>query len=265
MTQENTLLSERVKECYHVQLIVPETSWRSETELSTSYGDWRKPKSDDTDLWALIEYSSYSDYSGSLVEASNHKVLVESFDAASFEDGKDYIDYHGGHGTRALAVRLASLDGDDENGWLESIVDTIEGLEDYPIADESEMSEMEMESQNEAWSSWAKSDFERELLKPLQSHFEDQDNFREWLECCDVSDFANNDTIAQWFYTLCDTSNTYWVNEQGSDSYIDVEDVVKGCSEHAHPETIARENAVWNDIYQRAQSACTDALVGGAF
>jgi hypothetical protein len=258
-----TKLSERVSRLYHVELIVPETTWRSETELSTSYGDWHKPKSDETDVWALIEYTSWSDYSGSLVDKANHKTLTDSFDAASFEDGIDYIDYHGGHGTRALAVRLSSLDADDPDGWLESIVDTLEGLEDYPLADESLHSEMEMESQNEAWESWAKSDFERALLKTLQAHFEAQDNFREWLEYCDVSDFATDAQVSEWFYTLADTSNTYWVNEQGEDMTIDVEDVLKGCSERAHPETKARERAVWNEIYQLAQSACTDALLGG--
>src|ERR1035438_5296632 len=48
----------------------------------------------------------------------------------------------------------------------------IESLEDYPLIDESLHSELEMESQNEAWENSIRTDFRSALGKALVSEFE---------------------------------------------------------------------------------------------
>jgi len=67
----------------------------------------------------------------------------------------------------------------------------------------------------------------------------------EWLtdECGGMTDA----TLAELFWKMADFANEYWSNEQGSDSYIDVEDVVKALdrkqdsdyTREAHAEIVA--------------------------
>jgi hypothetical protein len=226
---------ERAVELNQCELIQPQQSWKS-TELSSTYGEWDSLKAysevDPSKVFILASYCSGSDHSGNLVEIANMKALKESL-PAEYEDAAEYIEYSGGFGTFALAIRLDAL--------TPELLETLEVLEDYPVIDESLWSELETESQNEAWDSWAKADFRTALAKALVSAYEaspasdqldgetDQDyaggydSAVEWLE--DGADITD-DNLSHLFMLMSDLANEYWVNEQGSDSYIDVEDVV---------------------------------------
>ena len=212
-------------------------------EWSEHYGDWTELKSTDEitpAAFVLIGRTGYSDYSGSIVEASNHKVILEALEALELEENADYIDYSGGYGTRELAVRVGALQErlPDNNGWVANLIDILSGLDDYPVADEDAMSHMEIESQNEAWESMYRSDFMRELEKYLASYIrarvEDEipgkfgslDATDELAEYCEDGDWNTPALADKWFYELAEYANEYWVNEQGTDSYIDVERVI---------------------------------------
>src|SRR5262249_11836238 len=160
------------------------------------------------------------------VEKSNHKALLDAM-PSEYEDGFEYLDIGGGHGTFAIAIRLDALTAD--------MLETLESLEDYPLIDESLHSELEIESQNEAWESSIRSEFRTELGKYLAASFEHSakaesltdatlESAIEWLE--DGADISDSD-LAELCWKMADFANEYWTNEQGSDSYLDVEDVVK--------------------------------------
>ena len=258
---------ERLQECSNLRWIKPDESYESNkrrygkpyhydtgrgyvddparpwlpVEYSTSYGDWHE-LSDSTevtpDTFVIPKYCTGSDYSGNLVEVSNYKAMVELLEGAELEEGIDYLTYSGGYGTFAIAIRAYSL---IETTECDSIIDTLESLGDYPLIDESLESELEMESQNEAWESWGKREFaeelgkylEREITAGLETEGEYAATFG--ITHCSVAlaEFARNegwapdDKLGKWFYKLAEYANENWVNEQGSDSYIDMADVVK--------------------------------------
>jgi hypothetical protein len=273
---------ERLEALNHVRWIRPQESWQSANrrnpyhgdpkpelpiELSTSYGDWDELKDSDEltpDVYILIEYTRGSDYSGSLVEISNRKALEELCQAAGLEDGEGYIDYYGGYGTRELAIKVQALCGADDNGFLVAIVEAIEGLEDYPLLDEDLHSQLEMESQNEAWESDIRRDFQRALGKYFKSLLEDagMDQLAEYADDC-YDEWVTDQLADQWFYQLADFANEYWSNESGEGSWIDAEDVVKkglGRTAESFERTGWKEGAAKHDaLYYEILDALTRA------
>lgn len=234
------VVSESPYRCEYVS--IPARPWLP-IEYSTSYGDWDNltDYSDITpDTFIIPPYCGGSDYSGSLVEKSNHKALVDALEAAELVDGEDFISYCGGHGTFDVAIRIASLA--ITRDW-DSIISTIEGLTDYPLIDESLNSEMEIESQNESWESWGKREFCQELSRHFQREIEtlceSTDSYEASFQtiACNAGlleftrdsdgDWVPEDKAGTWCWQLADYANEYWVNEQGSDSYIDMARVVK--------------------------------------
>lgn len=93
----------------------------------------------------IIEYATGSDYSGSLVERSNFRVLQRDFPWL--------VEIYGGHGTQGLAYL-----GRREN-QNDALIEAIDSLADYPLLDESDHSELECETEDEAWSDYGESDF----------------------------------------------------------------------------------------------------------
>jgi hypothetical protein len=240
-------ITEHILALSNATFIVPKPEWRSSgttDDLSTSYGDWDELRQgtanleaeniDPSKTYVMPDYTSGSDYSGDLVNVSNHKAIIAMM-PETYTDGIEYLDYSGGHGTFALAIRFDAV--------TEELIEAMESLEDYPVLDDSLHSELEMESQNEAWESTYRSDFKTALGKALFQEWVDspatdqkdnesdddfsarQDAVETFLsdDCGDMS----NEVIDELFYKLSDRANVYWVNEQGSDSYIDVDDVVK--------------------------------------
>jgi acyl carrier protein len=171
------------------------------------YGRWNdKPRGDGRYL--LPAYLGGSDYSGSIVERSNFKAFQEKFG-----DGEDewWTNAIGSHGTFALLIDMQGVPEDIE----EEVAEFLNALHDYPVADDDLHSQMEMEAQNEAWDSWAKKDF----IKALEKKFD--------VELDDVDD----EKIFELFHEACDSSNTYWENQQGDEMYIDLDRVVKKIKE----------------------------------
>jgi hypothetical protein len=157
---------ERAIELNQCELIQPHQSW-SGTELSTSYGEWDSLKTysevDPSKVFIVPQYCTGSDYSGNLCEVANHKAIIDSL-PEGYEDGAEYIEYSGGFGTFALAIRLDAI--------TEDLLETLEALEDYSLIDDSLLSELENKSQNEAWESSTRNEFRTALGKALVDAYE---------------------------------------------------------------------------------------------
>lgn len=221
-------------------------------EYDTSYGQWdalrKDSEVDPSKCYIMPEYASGSDYSGCLVERSNHKALIDMM-PNGYEDGREYIDYSGGHGTFALAIRFDAVTAE--------LLEALESVEDYPLLDESLHSEMEIESQVESWETCYRSEFKTALGKALHDAFlesarsdqrdtETDNDYETRLDdaetfladdCGDMTD----ETVDRLFNELCELANEYWSNEQGGDSYIDVDRVVSRGLER-----VQKPNSEWS-------------------
>jgi hypothetical protein len=142
-----------------------------------------------------------SDYSGSLVEKSNQKELLEQF-------GKlpGVHELYGDMGTYGLVFHVPTVMTWDESPRT-ALIDMLKGLENYPLIDEEAHSMMEFEAQQEAWSDWAASDFKRELEKSAELYD---------LEVLD------DDAFLRFFEQVRDRANVYWETETGGNVYIDL-------------------------------------------
>lgn len=166
------------------------------------YGRWNQRKDGRYLVPALL---SGSDYSGSLVQKSNHRSFSETF-----ADGENewWADAPGGHGTYAIVIDMQAVPEDKE----EEVAEFLNALSDYPLADEDLHSEMEMEAQNEAWENWGRSDFKKALAEKF-----DEVDFDE----------VDDQKLYGLFHEASDSSGTYWENQQGDEMYIDMERIVK--------------------------------------
>lgn len=153
----------------------------------------------DQELFLISNLLSGSDYSGSSVERANFRAFLESF-----RDVPGIVEMWGGHGTYAIAIRLDVHHAE--------ILETLERLEDYPVVDDDTLSELEMEMDSEAWESWARADFRREVCA------------RFGVDISEVSD----DDVFRVFSSACDATSTYFECD-GADRFIRVEEVAKGC------------------------------------
>lgn len=166
------------------------------------YGDWDP---DCAGPLFIPGYLSGSDYSGSLVERSNHRAWTET-EAFKPGDGVWWVDVGGGHGTFAIVIDCGAIPDDVAS----DVRDFFAGLGNYPFADEDLHSEMELEAQDENWKSWARADF----IRALEEKFE-----------TDLDDVSDAD-LYTLFSEASDRSGTYWENEQGDSMYIDLDRIV---------------------------------------
>ena len=134
----------------------------------------------DRDGWN-IKQAAYSDYGGSSVDKANIRSLQQMFGEAIRVD-------HGAYSSEQAWVTEAGVMAMDEETW-ESLKDTLEGLEDYPVIDDCTLSEVEAEIEDEAWDSWLKADFDKELRKYFSDEIEEHlaahpkhDDFEERLD-----------------------------------------------------------------------------------
>lgn len=264
---------ERVAELNQCNLIEPSQAWQSwgskptfPAELSSSYGDWKALTNHCTinpnSVYLLVPYCGGSDYSGNLCEVSNHKAIIDAM-PSDYEDGEQYLNYHGDFGTFDIGIRLDALTPD--------LLDMIEGLEDYPLADESLHSELEMESQNEAWENSIRSDFRQALCKALVAEFESshasdqldgetdevyQSRYDAAIEFLEDGAGINDSDLAELCWKMAELANEYWSNEQGSDSWLDVERVVTKALAHKQDSEWSRK--AYNEVKNLIQSAMGD-------
>ena len=186
------------------------------------------------ELLASVRYTTGSDYCGSTLERSNYREFLEAFPV-------DYVkETSGGFSTYGIALDVRALLA-DETEMAESILETMEALEDYPVINEEGMSILEMELSEEGWKDWARDDFRRELEK---LHNVDLDWSEEGSALVQVNTteeqrelfdtgrapalpalVASADGFATLFYRAAQRVNEDW-RADGPDMYIDVSRVV---------------------------------------
>lgn len=200
--------------------IVRFDSWRCEAnELEPNealdYGSLRDLKEYETPQptdYFMLPYMTGSDYAGDSVTVANHKVFLEMY-------GKfpGVHNVYGGHGTYAVVVRLNVIHCLKHDG--KTLYDVLEGLANYPLIDEDAHSEIELEAEAEAWTSWAADDFKRELQKIYPQYDEA------------IDEFADGDDYQQFFEDAREAANEYWENETGNSMYIRLENIAAKVTE----------------------------------
>lgn len=113
----------------------------------------------------------------------------------------------------------------------EELRDVVEGLHDYPSIDDDNLSQLEMEEQDQEWASWARNDFKSAMLK----HWVD-DEPENWPQFA----YAQESQIDQMFYELSEEANEYW-ESTGDGQWIDVEKIAKGGSITWYRKTLIRD------------------------
>jgi hypothetical protein len=170
------------------------------------------------ELYFFLPYASGSDYSGSTVEAANHREFLESYGEEAF-----VWEAHGGFNTYAVVLGLTGL-LECADDTFDAVVGIVEGLENYPLIDDEALSKLESDNANEAWESWVAGDFRRALEKKF-----DNAEF----------DWPADSDLRALFEKKAEKANEYWFNEgYGPDMYIRVDKVV--------------EKVEWDDVAQYA-------------
>lgn len=183
----------------------------------------------DAPVWVEVEYATGSDYSGGTVNRANYEKIKEEF-----SDNPDIAFLYGGWGTFGVLVR--------EEPTTDEVRDLIAGLENYPVVDEEALSEHENKLSEEAWDSWARSDFMSEIpkhlggdLDPSSPEYEAIEQAVETLDDRDDSDGSRaTHGLYELFRAAMEATNTYW-EPDGTGMHVDVKRVTKGVT----PELLA--------------------------
>lgn len=145
-------------------------------------------------------------YSPSAVYRSNARVFRDEFSSELEKADGDGPDV-------ALDVRYVT----------DEMLETLEGLEDYPLISEDDHSQLELEDQQEAWENWAASDWRRlvcaavDQLLPEDSPFDGDDL---------ISRISGEDEkLAELFEVCRESANEYWEEESDGSQWIRLERV----------------------------------------
>jgi hypothetical protein len=94
-----------------------------------------------------VPYTVWSDHAGGTVERSNYRVLLDTLPESGLNVW--WADESGNYGSHWIQIIPGGLD-QAEDDELTELADTIQGLENYPVLDDDDHSELETELDNEA-------------------------------------------------------------------------------------------------------------------
>jgi hypothetical protein len=83
-------------------------------------------------------------------------------------DFPQIVRLYGGYGTYAIAFRL------DMGPLPEELIDIAKSLARYPVLDEDDMSQLELDLETEAWDNYGRSDWKRALSVEFDSEVVDE-------------------------------------------------------------------------------------------
>lgn len=115
--------------------------------------------------WEITD-AVWGDYCGSVWTRSNARVLAQSYAALGVEER-----YLGVFGAEAAVLPFSfanNLDWQADEDYFELMdlfARDLRGLEDYPILDESDMSDVEQDIIGEAWGSYLAADTTRQIMR----------------------------------------------------------------------------------------------------
>jgi len=124
---------------------------------------------------------------------------------------------------------LEFADGDADGLSLDirfltdDMIETIKSLEDYPILDECDWSNLEIDDQNEAWDSWASSDWRRAVESKLGELLPENTD----TDADEILDSVENldSKLLELFHACMEQSNAYWLEQYQGGWYVDVDRV----------------------------------------
>ncbi len=206
----------------------------------------------------MIDLATFGDYDNSTeIERSNHRVMRERW-------GEVLVYVHGSHGSEGLGYL-----GDFED-LPEDLREAIGALADYPILDESDASEIEMEMVDRAWDDWGLTEFTRQYhgRADLSTVLDERDPGYEH----DATDLPASD-VSQIWYQGCETYNVNggngYVIEGGGGVHFYIDEWIKRAREPEdarYPWSDWARNArrVLDDALLRAARACRGSIKPGA-
>jgi hypothetical protein len=148
-------------------------------------------------------------YSPSAVYRSNARVFRDEFSRElelADGDGPDV----------ALDVRYVT----------DEMLETLEGLEGYPLLSDDDHSQLEMELQQEAWDSWAASDWRQLVCAAVDQYLPERFPF-------DGDDLISrlggreDEKLRALFDQCCDSAGEYWEEESDGGQYIRLDRVAE--------------------------------------
>jgi len=180
-------------------------------------------------LWrhcALVWISSHcqgGDYGGGTYNFSNARALIDEFSSPELRE------IGGGYGSFGVAV--------DPRYLSEDLLNSLQGLEDYPVLDEEDLSHYELELQGEAWENWAEQEF-RQALESRLSEISSED------EAETAAEQISSETLYELFHQALETGNLYWYHECATSAWIDCEDVASEISDESLRELLPVGSAI---------------------
>ena len=164
-------------------------------------------------LGFVPSYCGWSDYSNTgLVGKANFNVLTDPASTPDPHDGILTVGY--GWNGEGVVLDVLRVPAD--------VIETVEGLESYPLISEDEHSRLEIEAQDEAWQDWAESDWRKAIGKALQPYApETADSY--WGE--ELADRLTDAQLFDSFRQACDDTNTYWEADGYCGQWIDADRV----------------------------------------
>lgn len=132
-------------------------------------------------------------------------------------------------------LELADGDADgislDIRFITDEMLETIEALQQYPLIDEDDHSELELELQGEAWENWAERDWHGYVTTALAEFApvscDDPDG---WAE--DAMERADRSSLFDLFCACCEQTGTYWSEESDGAQWINLERAAEGIGRH---------------------------------
>ena len=175
----------------------------------------------------MIGLLSYGDYDNSCsVERSNNRVFWDTPEYASVPGVRRYSGSYGGVGILVASWAMAWVEPGTSPVWngqswtpgIPVLVEMLDQLEDYPVLDDDDLSQFELDADSEAWDDWARRDYVRELVKHL-----DLDQLE---DVYDDTNEKHREIIFEVFSTVAERIGEYW-RDDGPGRYIDVERIAR--------------------------------------
>ena len=171
-------------------------------------------------LWDVVsllyvpDYCTAGDYCGGVHYLSNARVLLEEHGGSA-----QCRELYGSYGSSGIVL--------DPRYLSEELLESLQGLESYPLLSEEDCGALELELQAEAWENYLSRDFQRALERRLCNLLSEEEDGDERAERT-VESISDGD-----LYSLLEdareSENLYWENEHNS-MYLDVERVAESLS-----------------------------------
>ncbi len=206
---------------------------------------WKHPRDYGGQTWygwyAVAGQSRDSD----ALEKSNYRRILEDLQALNTELAEVAIDSRqGDYDSPGDSTVCDTSCSHWAVGWVETIYvhssnveackladEILSALTDYPVYDESDMSELESEAEGESYENWARHEFTRGIESAIESHMwesfdadvPDPDQEKRVRLVTDLWDDYNS--VQSLFYETADTINQYWEHDSEGPS-INVDKIV---------------------------------------